>query len=163
MYKLMASVALGKINYPTGAIASNTVFSPEQAMIDLEMGVALNKLLDGVKVTDETLCLDLIQEKGIGGNFFDDMQVAMNFRDVLWLPELLDRSPASCGPIDKDKDIVTMAHKKWQQILKDAQPYRLDKEKIKEIDNIVEKGSKMILLPFSTMLSISLIFSLSNR
>jgi trimethylamine--corrinoid protein Co-methyltransferase len=145
MYKLMACAALGKINYPTGAIASNTVFSPEQAMIDLEMGTALNKLLDGVKVTDEALCLDLIQEKGIGGNFFDDMQVATNYRNVLWLPELLDRSPACCGLIDRDKDIVAMAHKKWKQILKDAQPYQLDKDKIREIDKIVEKGSKIIL------------------
>ena len=145
MYKLMACAALGKINYPTGALASNTVFSPEQAMIDLEMGAALNKLLDGVKVTDETLCIDLMQEKGIGGNFFDDMQVAMNYKDVLWLPELLDRSPAACGPIDREKDIVASAYKKWQQILKDTVPYRLDDDKAKEIDKIVAKGSKIIM------------------
>lgn len=145
MYKLMACAALGKINYPTGALASNTVFSPEQAMIDLEMGVALNKFLDGVKVTDESLCLDLIEEKGIGGNYFDDMQVAANFRDVLWLPELLDRSAASCGSIDRQKDIVAAAHRKWQQVLKDTQPYRLDDDKAAEIDRIVEKGTKIIL------------------
>jgi trimethylamine--corrinoid protein Co-methyltransferase len=145
MYKLMSAVALGKINYPTGALASNTVFSPEQAMIDLEMGVAVNKLLDGVQVTDDTLCLDLIQKKGIGGNFFDEEQVAMNFKNVLWLPELLDRSPAVCGPAGRDRDIVASANKKWKQILKETEPYQLDREKAKEIDKIVEKGSRMIM------------------
>jgi trimethylamine--corrinoid protein Co-methyltransferase len=145
MYKLMAAASLGKVNYPAGALASNTVFSPEQAMIDLEMAAALNKLLDGVEVTDESLYLDLIQKKGIGANFFDDEHVAANFRKILWLPELLDRSPAVCGKIDRSKDIVACAYNKWQKVLKDSQPYHLDKDKEKEIDKIVEKGTKLIL------------------
>jgi trimethylamine--corrinoid protein Co-methyltransferase len=145
MYKLMAAASLGKVNYPAGALASNTVFSPEQAMIDLEMAAALNKLLDGVEVTDDSLYLDLIQKKGIGANFFDDEHVAANFRKILWLPELLDRSPAVCGKIDRSKDIVACAYNKWQKVLKDSQPYQLDKDKEKEIDKIVEKGTKLIL------------------
>jgi len=145
IYKLMASAALGKINYPTGALASNTVFSPEQVMIDLEMGEALNKFLNGVEVSEESLCLDLIQEKGISGNFFDEMHTAMNFRDVLWLPELFDRSPSACGAIDRKKDIVALAYEKWQQILKDTEPYRIDKDKAGEIDKIVAKAEETLV------------------
>ena len=111
----------------------------------MEMATAVNKFFDGVEVTDDTLCINLIQEKGIGGNFFDDMHTATHFRDVLWIPELLERSPAGCGPVDRDKDIVNSAYEKWRQILKDTQPYRLGEDKSKEIDKIVEKGTKIIM------------------
>ena len=144
VFKLMASAALGKVNYPTGALGGNTVFSPEQAMIDLEMGKALNKLLDGTEVTEETLCLDIIQQAGIGGNFFGSEHTAAHFREVLWIPTLFDRTPAVCGKINHEKDILARANEAWRKALgKDY--YEIDVDRAREIDRIVAVGEKRIL------------------
>ncbi|MHC4797360.1 MAG: trimethylamine methyltransferase family protein, partial [Planctomycetota bacterium] len=145
VFKLMGSAALGKINYPTGALAGNLVFSPEQVIIDLEIGKAMNKLFDGAEITKDTLCLDLIQSVGIGGNFFDQEHTAMNFRKVMWLASLLDRTPAMCGTIDMNKDMVSKAHQIWREVLEKTEPYQIDQDKAKEIDRIVAKGEKLIL------------------
>jgi trimethylamine--corrinoid protein Co-methyltransferase len=144
VFKLMGSAALGKINYPTGALGGNTVFSPEQAMIDIEMGKALNKLLDGTAVTEETLCLDLIQKTGIGGSFFSSEHTAMYFRDVLWLPTLLDRTPACCGKIKREKDVLARANEAWRKAL-DMNQYEIDADRSREIDRIVAKGEQYLL------------------
>ena len=143
-FKLTGSALLGSVNYPTGALAGNTVFSPEQAIIDLETGQGLNRLLQGMEVTDETLCTELVHEIGIGGNFFDCEHTARNFRDVVWLPRLHDRTAASPGGIARDKDMVARAHETWKGILADTDPYRLDADRSREIDKIVEKGERIL-------------------
>jgi len=145
MFKLMGSAALGKVNYPTGALGGNTVFSPEQAIIDIEMGTAVSRLLDGTAVTEETLCLDLIQDSGIGANFFSEEHTAKHFRDSMWLTKLLDRSAAACEVIDMKQDIVTRAYEKWRSVLDTREPYQIEEDKAKEIDKIVSKGEELIL------------------
>jgi len=144
VFKLMSCAACGKINYPTGALAGNTVFSAEQTMIDLEMGQALNRFLDGMEVNEETLCLDLIREAGIGATFVDKDHTAMNFRKMVWLPGLLDRTAAACGGIDREKDILAEAHRRWNAILNETEPYQIEEDKAREIDKIVEKGEKIL-------------------
>ena len=145
MFKLMTCAVGGMINYPAGAISGNTVFSPEQAMIDIEMGKLLNRYLDGAEITDETLCFDLIKEQGIGGNFFSEEHTAANFRQQVFLPHLMDKTAAICGPIEADKDIVETAHKQWKEILEKTAPFHLDEDKVREIDKIVAKGEKILL------------------
>lgn len=144
-FKLTSSALGGRINYPTGALAGNTVFSPEQAIIDIETSKALNRLLDGMEVTEETLCRDLISEMGIGGNFFGCEHTALKFRDMVWLPQLYDRTGASTGKIDRKKDMVAGAHERWQEILKKTDPYEIDLDRGKEIDKIVKKGERLLL------------------
>ena len=144
-FKLTSCALGGRINYPTGALAGNTVFSPEQAIIDIETSHALNRLLDGMGITEHTLCLDLIHEIGIGGNFFDCDHTAKNFRETVWLPQLYDRTGASPGPIERDKDMIANAYEKWNDILKNTEPYQLDPDKSREIDKIVEAGERLIL------------------
>lgn len=144
VFKLMSSAALGKINYPTGALAGNTVFSPEQAVIDLEIGRAMNRLLDGTEVNAETLCLELIEEVGIGGNFFSHEHTARHFRERLWMPMLLDRTPVACGQPDAEKDILHQANHAWRKALA-SNTYEIDRERARAIDGIVAKGERILL------------------
>lgn len=141
----LASYALGgSINYPVGALAGNTVFSPEQAMIDIEMGYSLNRLLNGFEATEESLCLDLIADVGIGGNFFDREHTALNFRDMVWLPQLHDRTSAAIGPLSRDGEMVERAHARWKDILDRAEPYHLPPEKEREIDRILKRAEDSV-------------------
>ena len=144
-FKLTSCALGGSINYPTGALAGNTVFSPEQAVIDLETGKALNRLLDGMEVTEETLCRDLVHDTGVGGNFFDCEHTAMNFRDMVWLPQLYERNAAAPGRVNRRKDMVARAHEVWRDILKNTEPYHLDGDKSREIDKIVAAGEELLL------------------
>jgi len=144
-FKLTACAFGDRINYPSGALAGNTVFSPEQAMIDIDTSKALNRLLDGLEVTAETLCLDLINEAGIGGNFFGCQHTAQNFRETIWLPQLYNRNAATVGKVDREKEMVASAHQRWKEILKNTPPFELDLDKAREIDNIVKKGEEILL------------------
>ncbi len=144
-FKFVIEAFGGKIGYPAGTLAGNTVFSPEQAVIDLDMARAVNRFLDGSEVNEETICLDLIRKIGIGGNFFAEKHTALNYRKMLWLPHLFDRTAPSLGKIDAKEDIIARANRRWNKILEEAEPYHLEPEKVKEIDKIVKRGEKILL------------------
>lgn len=143
-FKVVTESLGGRINYPAGTLAGNKIFSPEQAVIDLDVAGALNRFLDGTEVNEETICLDLIRKVGIGGNFFAEEHTVLNFRKMLWFPHLFDRTALSLGEIYTD-DMIVRANQKWKTILEEAEPYHLEPEKVKEIDKIVKRGEKILL------------------
>lgn len=144
-FKVVTASLGGRINYPAGTLAGHKVFSPEQAVIDLDVAGALNRFLDGTEVNEETICLDLIRKVGIGGNFFAEEHTVSNFRKTLWFPHLFDRTAPSLGKIDAKEDIIARANRRWNKILEEAEPYHLEPEKVKEIDKIVKRGEKILL------------------
>ncbi len=66
VYRQMAFGCTVSLPLAIGALDSAAVFSPTQAMIDLEMNEALHKFHQGMEVTDETMALDLIAEMEFG-------------------------------------------------------------------------------------------------
>ena len=54
-----------------GVLAVAHVSSLAQIVLDYELAQLLDRLLDGIRVDDETLALDEIIEQGIGGSFLD--------------------------------------------------------------------------------------------
>jgi len=53
----------------SGILASGTVVSYEQMILDDELYMIIRRHLRGIEVSDETLALDLIEDIGPGGSF----------------------------------------------------------------------------------------------
>jgi trimethylamine--corrinoid protein Co-methyltransferase len=88
----------------TAALAGSDIFghlgiagadqgaSLEILLLQHEIIEYVERIMQGITVNDEKLAIDLINEVGPGGTFIDQMHTAMNFREELWMPKLLDRS-----------------------------------------------------------------------
>jgi len=143
--KMMASASIGKVKYDIGLLNRGSIFSPEQAMIDLEMGKHIQKFFRGFKVSEETVAVEVIRKVGIGGNFLTEEHTLKNFRTNTWFPQLYDRIQSSTLAADRDQDILKKAHRKVKHIIESGEPFCLDKSKAEEIDRIVQEGEKVLL------------------
>ena len=142
--RFMASATVGRTNYPVGLVEAGKAFSPEQAILDLEIARAVCFLARGFEVNEETLALDVIKSVGIGGNFLTEEHTILHFRKALWFPQILDRASSQGLTADMESDMLDKAHEEFKTALS-AEPYIIETDKAKEIDKIVRKAGEVLV------------------
>ena len=89
---LPAAMAGSDIFGHLGITGADQGASLEILLLQHEIIEYIERVMQGICVTDEKLALDVIDEVGPGGSFIDQMHTALHFREELWMPKLLDRS-----------------------------------------------------------------------
>ncbi len=117
-------------------------FSMEQLVIDNEMiGMTRFAKRNGLKVTDETIALDAIDEIGAGGDFLGHPTTLAN----VGLPshtEILDRQMFGGWDRDGRKDTADLAHDVVKKALTSPPRFPMPEETIKAIDEIIARKEK---------------------
>ncbi len=142
-FKTTIAAAFGEFNYPVGILSGGTIVSPEQVMLDLDMGKGMYRFFQGSggdKELDEVV--DLVREVSIGGTYFAHEHTAMNLRDQIVFFDCFPRTK-STNPADIVKnDPVERAHERYKKILTKTPLYEIEEEKRREIDKIVRKAEE---------------------
>jgi trimethylamine---corrinoid protein Co-methyltransferase len=149
VFRQMAFGATVSLPLPIGALDSAAVFSPTQAMIDLEVNQALYKFHQGMEVDDETMGLDLIEELGFctSRTYLETEHTARHFRQVGWQPRLFDRAycdhdaPVAMG----DEKLLERADRAWRALVAAQSPIERDSAFVAEIDRIVAAARNELL------------------
>ena len=142
--KLLLSFLSGRYTYPVGLIASGSIYSDEQALVDLEICRFVHAHFSDLGDT-ETLgeIVELIGKVGIRGNYLPEDHTLEHFRDN-WLPELFDRSHfAGVGPGDV-KDVYENAHRKVRESLSAREFWEIDRDRARAIDEVVKKAKRVL-------------------
>ncbi len=118
----------------------------EKLIIDEEIVNQMKRAIEGIEVTEETLCLEAIERVGIGGNF-----LTPKARDTFkFIPKetteltVGDRNTREKWLEAGGKDIGEKAREKVNEILTTHEPESLDKDIIKKMDEIIENAKKKI-------------------
>ncbi|HXX21598.1 MAG TPA: trimethylamine methyltransferase family protein [Terriglobia bacterium] len=143
-FRFWVSALSGRTNYPVGIMSHGKRFSPEQAILDLEIARYIDRYMGGYQVSDETLSLDLIQQVGIGGSFIAEEHTARNFRQCLWQPALFDRGMSQGLSQEQEGDAVAAARDEWRSLLAKTEPYHIPPEKEREIVRIVAAAERLL-------------------
>ncbi len=141
-FKFFILALTGRYTYPLGLINWGKCFSPVQALIDLEIVKNIHNFLKGVKIYDEDNIIQLIQKIGIGGSFLQDEHTLYNFRQNLYMSEIFDHKLYQGYKQDIKHDIIIKANEKLKNILSRTDFYKIDPDKEKEIDIIVNNAEK---------------------
>jgi trimethylamine--corrinoid protein Co-methyltransferase len=125
--------------------------SLEKLVIDNSIcGMAL-RLMEGVRVDDETMAVDLIRKVGPGGHFLAEKHTLEWFRKEQLIPsELIDRQEFKAWKAAGSKDIVKRARETVKKILKEHKPEPLASDVEKDLDNVMKdlmKRHKISTLP----------------
>lgn len=145
VFKFFISGLTGHFNYSVGIINNGKCFSPEQALIDIEIVEMLIRFFKGLKVSDENACIDLINKVGIGGSFLAEEHTLLNFKKDLFLSKLFNKKVSSSLRNDMENDIIKKANIQVKKILSRDDLYVIEKGKETEINRIVEKAEKILL------------------
>jgi trimethylamine--corrinoid protein Co-methyltransferase len=149
-YRQMAFASTVSASLPIGLLDNGAVFSPTQAMIDLEMNRAIYKFGEGLEVTDDTLALDLIAELEFcqRSTYLESGHTLRHFRKTLWQPSLFDRTYRPPGPLlphQEDARLLEKADQTWRRLVAARQPRELDPKFAAELDRITEAARADLL------------------
>jgi trimethylamine--corrinoid protein Co-methyltransferase len=121
-FRQMALGATVSSSLPIGLLDNGSVFSPVQAMIDLDMNRALYKFGRGLNFNDESLCVDLINKMAFceHGAYLETSHTLHHFRSVQWDTLFFDRTYRKEGallPQDADGRILRQADECWKGLV----------------------------------------------
>ncbi len=112
-------------------------FCLEQLAIDNEILAAVGRYLQGIRVDDETLALDLIAQTGPGGEFVTTDHTLQHHRQELLSSRLLSREPRDVWQQDGVTNTWERAREMVKRILAEHQPPPLSAEAGRRIAAIV--------------------------
>jgi trimethylamine:corrinoid methyltransferase-like protein len=142
--KSIATALAGEPMFNVGILGGGVVFSPEQMIVDLDIARAQYSLGRGIGGDRFEESLELIRERGIGGLFIDTDHTAAHFRECLWIPEVLARFKGSEAEHALRYDPVDAAYERWRSILSQTEPYEIDGERRRAIEEIVRRAEKSL-------------------
>ncbi len=139
------TVALAGGNYihdAAGLMESCLLTSYEQYVIDNEMLGMVARVLEGVRVTPETLSFDQIKEVGPRGNFMGLRHTLDHIRKEHYLPSLFDRTTYDTWNDRGRKDIREVARERAREILATHQVAPLPEEVKDELQAILKDAEE---------------------
>jgi len=121
-----------------GALELGYTFDYAKFMLDLDMADYIKILLNGVDLSPEELALDLIKEKGPGGEFLSSGHTMQRMRQ-LSNPKFFDRRDRKAWMQLEQRDSVEKAYAESQRIIQEHQPPPVSVEVKGQVDEIINK------------------------
>jgi trimethylamine--corrinoid protein Co-methyltransferase len=129
-----------------GILEAGVTACYEQFAISNEICGAMKRIAKGIKVTRETIALDIIEKVGHERNYLTVMDALKFTKKHLleehWQPEITDRSPRSEWEKSGSKDIVQRAKEKIKEILATHKIEPLEKDVEQKMTKIIEERQK---------------------
>lgn len=136
--------ALGGLNMISGMglVASETVASYEQLVIDNEMVGMIRRAIKGVDFSEEKLALDLIEKVQFQSGFLKERHTLQHFPREHWIPTLTNRDSPD-GWVRKGSPQISQSAKSVaMRILEKHRPAPIPADISTELRKIVESAEK---------------------
>ncbi|MCF8012079.1 MAG: trimethylamine methyltransferase family protein [Clostridiales bacterium] len=121
-----------------GTMGALKIVSLEKLVLDAELASYVNRMVQPLNFTEDNMAVDVIERVGTKGSFITEMHTSQHFRDEFYLPKLFNRKLYETWVEKGEKDALTMAHEKVNEILESYTAPDLDKSIEKDLDKYVE-------------------------
>lgn len=112
--------------------------SLEQLVIDNEIAGYVKRLVSGIRVTDETLAVDVIRETR-SKSYLSTIHTTKHMRSEQWFPAILNRARWDSWIEKSGKDLLSIARERKERILAGHQPESLDRTLEAKINALVKE------------------------
>jgi trimethylamine--corrinoid protein Co-methyltransferase len=116
-----------------------------QLVVDNEMVAFVKRTLQGIRVDEESLAVDLIAEIGHDGQHLSHPHTVTHFRNEMWIPKLWDRRNWDTWLQDGGRSMADLANERVHDILTQHRSEPIDEHLAREIDGIVEAATRHLL------------------
>jgi trimethylamine--corrinoid protein Co-methyltransferase len=132
-----------------GLAGADQGFSFEQLVLGNEWMEFCSYVLNGVKVTEETVAADLIESVGIGGSFVAEEHTARHFRQGSFMSKLLNRQGWEGWSAEGHKDALARACEFVQATVGDRPALKpvCTREEFDELNRIARKAGAELGCP----------------
>jgi trimethylamine--corrinoid protein Co-methyltransferase len=134
---LVALLAGTSLNHDVGYLESGLASAPEMMVLTDEIIGMTRRFMEGVRVDDEALALDVIHEVGPGGEFLSQMHTMNHWRE-LWLPGVFDRQRWGPWHEKGEKPLLARLRETTLSLMDAHQPEPLPEAMVGEFGRIIE-------------------------
>jgi trimethylamine--corrinoid protein Co-methyltransferase len=100
--------------------------SYEKFILDADFCGAMHTYMQGVSTDDESFALDAYDEVEPAGHFFGCAHTMRHYKTAFWESDIADRRPHETWAEDGEADSMTVANRRWKQVLKEYQAPELE-------------------------------------
>jgi trimethylamine--corrinoid protein Co-methyltransferase len=136
---LVALLARTNLNHDVGYLESGLANSPEMMVLTNELISQTRRFTAGVRVDDEALAVDVIDEVGPAGEFLSHNHTMAHWRE-LWLPQLFDRRRLEPWQEDGARNVNDRLREKTVALMDDHRVDPLPAGVEQEIEHILHRA-----------------------
>jgi trimethylamine--corrinoid protein Co-methyltransferase len=145
MYSSMIAALSGtNLVHDNAYLGSGLIGSLEAILLAGEIVDFIQRMEDGIEVSEETLALDLIRKVGPGGNFIAEKHTARNFRKETFYPKFLNRQQHQLWAANGGKTLDRVLNEKAREIIESEDEVLLSDDAIKEYEAILKRRTDEI-------------------
>ena len=138
---MCAAMAGTNLIYGAGMLDSGLIFSYAQLVIDNDIFKMIRKVMQGMRVDDENLAVDIIKSVGPGGDFLMQDHTMKYMRTLPSVPNLIDRGNRENWLASGEKGLAEKAAEKAAEILANHKPVPLSDDAKSALRAIVEESN----------------------
>ncbi len=138
---ILAMAALGGVNkifYP-GTMEGALTVSKESLVLDDEIAAAVYRILEGIRVEEATLAVEVVNQVGPGGHFLKQRHTMQYLTGEHFLPRLADRQTREKWLEGGGKSMADKAHETVEKLLAGHKPDPLPAAAEAELERIVRE------------------------
>ena len=141
MYSTMSAALSGaNLIHDIGYLEDGLCGSFEQIVITNEIVGMVKRYISGIEVNKNTLALDIIEKVGPGGNFLTEEHTFKNFKNEMFMPELIDRNVYANWKKNGSKSLEVRVNEKVKEILKTYKPEPIEDNKLGKIEEYMKEN-----------------------
>lgn len=134
---MMATLGGTNLNHDCAYLGSGMIGSLQSILMAGETIAWVRRFAGGVPLNKDTLALDLIAEKGHGGDYFTADHTAKNFRKEMWYPSYLNRKQHLAWQDEGSPSVMDKLSRKVHAIIEADTELVLTKEELAGFDKII--------------------------
>jgi trimethylamine--corrinoid protein Co-methyltransferase len=136
---IMAALSGANLVHDVGLLGNATVVMPDMIVATDEIINMTRRMLPEMRVSEETLAVDVIRDVGPGGEFVTHPHTLHHFRDV-WYPDLIYRGGAREWKNSVQLTFEQRVNTQTRELIESHQPEKLPDEVVEQIEDIIERA-----------------------
>ena len=138
---LIAALSGANLIHDVGYLDSHLTSSFDQLVMCDEILAMVKRMMEGIRVDDESLAVEVIDQVGPGGHFLAEKHTLRHFKEN-WYPTLMDRSMYESWLGNGGKRLGEVVNEKVREILATYEPEPLSEDVKAKLVMIIEEAEK---------------------
>ena len=141
---VIAALSGTNLVHDNAYLGAGLLGSLEMILMNSDIIGYVKRLQQGIEVSDESLCVDLIDKVGPGGQFMTEMHTFSNYKKETYYPEFMNRRQYQAWLLEGGKDVREVLNQKVREIVEAETEKLLSDDMLKEYDKIIVRREKEI-------------------
>ena len=112
---LLAALSGTNLVHDNAYLGAGLLGSLEMILMNSDIIGYIKRMQQGIRVNEETLCLDLIDKVGPGGQFMTEVHTFNNYRKETYYPAYMNRKQYQAWMLSGEKDMKTILNERTQK------------------------------------------------